>query len=118
MIEVGKYNELVVKSKASIGLYLHDGQESVLLPARYVPEDVHPGDVMNVFVYLDNENRPVATTLKPYAELHDFAFLTVKDVNNYGAFLDWGIAKDLFVAYQEQRSEMEVGKKYLVYIFI
>jgi len=118
MVEVGKYNELVVKSKASIGLYLHDGEESVLLPARYVPEDVHVGDVMNVFVYLDNENRPVATTLKPYAELNDFAFLTVKDLNNHGAFLDWGIAKDLFVAYQEQRGEMEIGKKYLVYIFM
>jgi predicted RNA-binding protein (virulence factor B family) len=118
MIEVGKHNELVVKSKASIGLYLHDGQDSVLLPARYVPEDVHVGDAMNVFVYLDNENRPVATTLKPNAELNEFAFLTVKDVNNYGAFLDWGIAKDLFVAYQEQRAEMQIGKKYVVYIFM
>ena len=118
MIEVGKYNELVVKSKASIGLYLHDGHESVLLPARYVPEDVHIGDAMNVFVYLDNENRPVATTLKPYAQLNDFAFLKVKDLNDHGAFLDWGIAKDLFVAYQEQRGEMEIGKKYLVHIFM
>ena len=118
MIEVGKHNELVVKSKSPIGLYLHDGHESVLLPARYVPEDVHEGDVMKVFVYLDNENRPVATTLKPYAELNEFAFLTVKDVNQHGAFLDWGIAKDIFVAYQEQRAEMEPGKKYLVYIFM
>jgi len=118
MIQIGKYNELVVKSKASIGLYLHDGHESVLLPARYVPEDVHAGDVLNVFVYLDNENRPVATTLKPFAEINDFAFLTVKDVNQHGAFLDWGIAKDIFVAYQEQRTEMEVGKKYLVYLFM
>jgi len=118
MIEVGKYNELVVKSTASIGLYLHDGHESVLLPARYVPEGSHIGDVMNVFVYLDNENRPVATTLKPHASLNEFAFLTVKDVNRHGAFLDWGIAKDLFVAFQEQRAEMETGKKYLVYIFM
>jgi len=118
MIEVGKHNELVVKSKSSIGLYLHDGHESVLLPARYVPENVHEGDVMKVFVYLDNENRPVATTLKPHAELNDFAFLTVKDVNQHGAFLDWGIAKDIFVAYQEQRTEMEIGKKYLVYLFM
>ena len=118
MIVVGYHNELVVKSKASIGLYLHDGHESVLLPARYVPENVQVGDVMNVFVYLDNDNRPVATTLKPLAQLNDFAFLMVKDVNQYGAFLDWGIAKDLFVAYQEQRTEMEIGKKYLVYIFM
>jgi predicted RNA-binding protein (virulence factor B family) len=118
VIEVGKYNELVVKSRASIGLYLHDGDESVLLPARYVPENIHPGDVMKVFVYLDNENRPVATTLKPYAQLDDFSFLVVKDVNQHGAFLDWGIAKDIFVAYQEQRTEMEVGKKYLVHLFM
>lgn len=118
MLEVGKYNELVVKSKASIGLYLHDGAESVLLPARYVPPDAKAGDVLNVFVYLDNENRPVATTLKPHAVLGDFAFLEVKDVNQHGAFLDWGIAKDIFVAYQEQRGEMEIGKKYLVYLFM
>jgi predicted RNA-binding protein (virulence factor B family) len=118
MIQIGKHNELIVKSKAAIGLYLHDGHESVLLPARYVPQDVHVGDVMNVFVYLDNENRPVATTLKPYAELNEFAFLTVKDVNQHGAFLDWGIAKDIFVAFQEQRTEMEIGKKYLVYLFM
>jgi predicted RNA-binding protein (virulence factor B family) len=118
MIDIGKYNELIVKSKAAIGLYLHDGDESVLLPARYVPENVQTGDVMNVFVYLDNENRPVATTLKPNAQLGDFAFLKVKDVTSHGAFLDWGIAKDIFVAYQEQRTEMEIGKKYLVHLFM
>jgi len=118
MLEIGKYNELIVKSKAAIGLYLHDGHESVLLPARYVPENTAVGDVMKVFVYLDNENRPVATTLKPNAELGDFAFLTVKDVTSHGAFLDWGIAKDIFVAYQEQRTEMQTGKKYLVYLFM
>ncbi len=118
MIDIGKYNELIVKSKAAIGLYLHDGDERVLLPVRYVPENTNVGDVLNVFVYLDNENRPVATTLKPYALLGDFAFLTVKDVTAHGAFLDWGIAKDIFVAYQEQRTEMQIGKKYLVHLFM
>ncbi|CAN5595273.1 S1-like domain-containing RNA-binding protein [soil metagenome] len=118
MLDIGKYNELIVKSKAGIGLYLHDGDESVLLPARYVPEGAQPGDVLNVFVYLDNENRPVATTLKPNAQLGEFAFLTVKDVTGHGAFLDWGIAKDIFVAYQEQRTEMQIGKKYLVHLFM
>lgn len=118
MLNIGKHNELVVKSKSAIGLYLHDGDESVLLPNRYVAEGIHTGDVMNVFVYLDNENRPVATTLKPHAVLGDFAFLTVKDVTDHGAFLDWGIAKDIFVAHQEQRTEMQPGKKYLVYLFI
>jgi uncharacterized protein len=118
VLDIGKYNELIVKSKAAIGLYLHDGDESVLLPARYVPETARVGDVMNVFVYLDNENRPVATTLKPNAVLGDFAFLEVKDVTAHGAFLDWGIAKDIFVAYQEQRSEMRPGQKYLVHLFM
>jgi len=118
MLNIGSYNELVVKSKATIGLYLHDGDESVLLPARYVPQDAKVGDVLNVFVYLDNENRPVATTLKPNALLGDFAFLKVKDVTQHGAFLDWGIAKDLFVAHQEQRTEMQIGQKYLVHLFM
>jgi predicted RNA-binding protein (virulence factor B family) len=118
MIDIGKYNDLIVKSKAAIGLYLHDGDESVLLPARYVPAGADTGDVLNVFVYLDNENRPVATTLKPHAVLGEFAFLTVKDITAHGAFLDWGIAKDLFVAYQEQRTEMQIGRKYLVHIFM
>ena len=118
MIDIGKYNDLIVKSRAAIGLYLHDGDESVLLPARYVPADAKIGDVLNVFVYLDNENRPVATTLKPHATLGDFAFLMVKDVTSHGAFLDWGIAKDIFVAYQEQRAEMQIGKKYLVHLFM
>ena len=118
MLDIGKYNELVVKSKSSVGLYLHDGDDTVLLPNRYVPEGINPGDVLNVFVYLDNENRPVATTLKPHAVLGDFAFLMVKDITQHGAFLDWGLAKDLFVAHQEQREEMQIGKKYLVHLFI
>ena len=117
-MEIGKYNELKVKSKAAIGLYLTDGTDDVLLPVKYVKEGTGVGDTLDVFVYLDNENRPIATTLKPYACVYDFVFLTVKDVNEHGAFLDWGIAKDIFVSYEEQRSEMEKGKKYLVYIFI
>jgi predicted RNA-binding protein (virulence factor B family) len=118
VLSIGKYNELTVKSKSAVGLYLHDGEESVLLPNRYVPEGVNPGDELKVFVYLDNDNRPVATTLQPHALLNEFAFLTVKDVTRHGAFLDWGIAKDLFVAHQEQRVEMETGKEYLVYVFL
>ena len=118
MIQIGKYNELTVKAKATIGLYLTDGQEDVLLPKKYVPEGTETGDDLEVFVYLDTDNRPVATTLKPFACVEDFAFLTVKDVNEFGAFLDWGIAKDIFVSYAEQRGKMIVGEEYLVYLFI
>ncbi len=118
MIEIGKHNELEVKSKATIGLYLTDGEDDVLLPVKYVPYGTEVGDKLEVFVYLDNENRPVATTLKPLATVGDFVFLTVKDVNDHGAFMDWGIAKDVFVSYAEQRGDMVVGNKYLVHLFI
>lgn len=118
MIEIGKYNRLRVKSAATIGLYLSDGEADILLPIKYVPEGISSGDFLDVFVYLDNENRPIATTLKPKACVGDFAFLTVKDVNAHGAFLDWGIAKDIFVPYAEQRTGMVKGGKYLVYLLI
>lgn len=117
-MELGKYNRLEVKTRSEIGVFLTDGHSTVLLPCRYVPESCEIGDELDVFVYRDNENRPVATTLKPNAEVGDFAFLTVKDVNKHGAFLDWGIAKDLFVPYAEQRAEMNIGQQYLVHIFI
>jgi predicted RNA-binding protein (virulence factor B family) len=118
MIEIGKYNRLEVKTSSPIGLYLTDGRDDVLLPKKYVPESTEVGDEMEVFVYLDNENRPIATTLEPNAYVDDFAFLKVKDVNEFGAFLDWGIAKDIFVSYAEQRVEMSVGEYYIVYIFL
>jgi len=118
MIEIGKYNELRVKSKADIGLFLTDDIDDVLLPIKYVEEGTHIGDMLDVFVYLDNDNRPIATTLKPFACVGDFAFLTVKDVTAHGAFLDWGIAKDVFVSFSEQRDEMKPGEKHLVYLFI
>ena len=118
MLAIGKYNELEVKSKATIGLYLTNGSDDVLLPVKYILQGTEVGDTIEVFVYLDNENRPVATTLKPFATVGDFVFLTVKDVNDHGAFMDWGIAKDVFVSYAEQRGEMVVGNKYLVHLFI
>ena len=118
MIEIGKYNKLRVKSTSTIGMYLNDGETDILLPGKYVPEGTSTGDLLDVFVYLDNENRPIATTLKPFACVGDFAFLKVKDVNAHGAFLDWGIAKDVFVPYAEQRTGMVKGEKYLVYLLI
>jgi predicted RNA-binding protein (virulence factor B family) len=118
MLEIGQYNQLTVKSKSPIGLFLSDGEDDVLLPVKYVPENTQEGDSLNVFVYLDTENRPIATTLKPFACVDEFAFLKVKDINEYGAFLDWGISKDVFVSYQEQREPMEAGKRYIVFLFI
>jgi uncharacterized protein len=118
MPDIGQYNTLEVKSKTDIGLFLSDGREEVLLPRRYTSADMKVGDRIEVFVYLDNENRPVATTLRPYATVGDFVFLEVKEVNEHGAFLDWGIPKDVFVPYSEQRDEMVAGREYLVYLFI
>ena len=117
-MEIGQYNELKVKSKAMIGVYLTDGAEDVLLPKKYIDEMPEEGDEMRVFVYLDNDNRPIATTLSPNAVVGDFTFLEVKDINHHGAFLDWGIAKDLFVPYAEQRADLKIGKEYLFYVFI
>jgi predicted RNA-binding protein (virulence factor B family) len=117
-MDIGKYNYLEVKSKSPIGLYLTDGQDDVLLPKKYVPEGLEEGDELEVFVYLDNDNRPIATTLEPFACVDDFAFLTIKDVNEFGAFLDWGISKDIFVSYAEQRGTMAVGEQHIVYLFI
>jgi len=117
MIEIGKYNELKIFSKTEIGLYLGDGVDNVLLPTRYVPVGTEVGQSLEVFVYLDNEDRPVATTLKPLALLDEFAFLKVKEINQFGAFLDWGIAKDLFVPHSEQRNPLLAGESVLIYVF-
>ncbi|MEP7169142.1 MAG: S1-like domain-containing RNA-binding protein, partial [Bacteroidota bacterium] len=116
-MEIGKYNELIVLTDSPIGLYLGDGIEEILLPKRYVPGKIEIGDKLNVFVYLDNGNRPVATTLKPFAIVDEFAFMTVKEINEHGAFFDWGIDKDLFAPYSEQTEELQSGNEYIVYIY-
>jgi predicted RNA-binding protein (virulence factor B family) len=117
MVEIGKYNTLEVLKNTPIGLYLGDGSEEVLLPKRYVPEKIKIGDKIKVFVYLDNENRPVATTLQPFATVDEFAFLRVKEINEHGAFFDWGIDKDVFAPYSEQTGELKTGHNYVVYIY-
>lgn len=118
MIEIGKNNELTFINKTNAGLYLTDGKDEVLLPYIHVPDGIEVGDTLNVFVYLDNENKPIATTQKPLAYVGDFAYLTVIDANEHGAFMDLGIAKDIFVPYMEQRVPMEIGEQYIVYIFL
>lgn len=119
MIEIGKYNDLEILRETSIGLYLGDEEgEDVLLPNNYCPETYEIGQKIRVFVYLDNEARKIATNMIPKILLHEFAFLQVSAVEKVGAFLDWGIVKELMVPFKEQRQRMEVGRWYVVYMDI
>ncbi|WP_313807620.1 S1-like domain-containing RNA-binding protein [Flavobacterium sp.] len=118
MIEIGKYNTLKIARDTKVGLYLSDGETDILLPNKYVPENFQIGDELAVFVYLDHEERPVATTLEPYIFLNEFALLRVNYTNKFGAFMNWGMEKDLFVPFKEQARPMEQGKRYLVYMYI
>ncbi len=115
-IELGQFNTLEVVKEVDFGMYLDGGEEGeILLPSRYVPEDCKIGDELNVFIYLDNEERLVATTLTPLVQVGQFACLEVAWVNQYGAFLNWGLMKDLFAPFSEQKMKMQVGKKYVIY---
>jgi uncharacterized protein len=116
MLKIGRYNDLVVEKRVDFGLYLETDEESILLPQKYVPEDVNIGDTLEVFVYTDSEDRPVATTLKPNGILGDFVFLEAKDVTSFGTFMDWGLEKDLLVPKSEQQDKMVPGKKYITKI--
>lgn len=118
MIEIGKYNTLKIDRDTKVGLFLTDGKEDVLLPNKYVPKVFEIGEEINVFVYLDHEERPVATTLQPYIFLNEFALLRVNYINNIGAFMDWGMEKDILVPFKEQARPMEQGKRYLVYLYM
>nr|WP_320036804.1 S1-like domain-containing RNA-binding protein [uncultured Bacteroides sp.] len=118
-IELGKFNVLEVVKTVDFGVYL-DGEEEgeILLPTRYVPEECNIGDFLNVFLYLDNEERLIATTLTPLVQVGEFACLEVSWVNEFGAFLNWGLMKDLFVPFREQKMKMLVGKKYVIHAHI
>lgn len=118
MINIGKYNTLKIVRETQVGLYLSDGETDILLPNKYIPREYEIGEELIVFVYLDHEERPVATTLEPYIYLDEFALLRVNYVNKFGAFLNWGLEKDLFVPYREQARPMEVGKRYLVFMYL
>ena len=118
-IRLGDYNRMTVVKTVDFGVYLDGGEEGeVLLPARYVPDGCKEGDELEVFVYLDNEERLVATTQTPLAKVGDFACLEVSWVNEYGAFLNWGLMKDLFCPFREQKMKMEKGKSYIVHVHI
>ena len=118
-ILLGQKNRLKAAWKVDFGMYLEgDDEGKILLPTRYVPEDLEVGDEIDVFVYLDNEERRVATTLEPKAMVGDFAYLEVAWVNEFGAFLDWGLMKDLFCPFREQKKRMEVGRSYIVHVHL
>lgn len=118
-IKLGEYNRLTIVKTVDFGLYLDGGDEGeILLPSRYVPKDYQIGDELDVFLYLDSEERLVATTEKPLAQVGDFAYLEVAWVNEYGAFLHWGPMKDLFCPFREQKMRMEIGESYVVFVHI
>lgn len=124
MIEIGKYNTLTILRDTKVGLFLGnpdvdpDGIHDILLPNKYVPKVFEIGEKLTVFIYLDHEQRPVATTLEPYILLNEFALLRVNYVNQVGAFMDWGMEKDILVPFKEQARPMEKGKRYLVYLYM
>ena len=118
MIKIGEYNTLKVLRKVEFGIYLDDGAEGILLPKRFVPGNVRPNDELKVFLYHDSENRVIATTQQPKGSVGDIVSLKAVTVTNQGAFLDWGLMKDLFVAKSQQLVGMREGNYYLVKIYL
>lgn len=119
MIQLGQINTLEILRETDHGVYLVDEENNeVLLPNRYVPESFRIWDKIDVFVYLDNEERPVASTDFPYVKRDDFALLRCSQVTDYGAFLDWGLVKELFCPFKEQAFPMKKGGWYLIYCFL
>ena len=117
MIALGKYTELKILRKTSVGFFLGDEEgEEVLLPNKYCSENMKPEEKLKVFVYRDSSEKKVATTLIPKISLHEFALLEVSSVSGVGAFLDWGLEKELMVPFREQRQKMEEGRWYIVYL--
>lgn len=119
MIHIGKTNTLTILRDTSVGMYLGDNEnQAVLLPKKYILPEFKTGDELEVFVYKDSEDRLIATTLKPYAEVDQFAFLEVTGVSKVGAFMDWGLEKDLFVPFKEQKHKMAEGYSYVVFVYL
>jgi uncharacterized protein len=124
MIEIGKHNTLTILRETKVGLFLGnpkidpEGKNDVLLPNKYLPNKFEIGEEIAVFIYLDHEERPIATTLEPYIFLNEFALLRVNYTNQIGAFMNWGMEKDLLVPFREQARPMEQGKRYLIYMYM
>ncbi len=121
MIQIGKYNRLRAVRQTDNGVYLTDreGTQEVLLPNKFIPEEgLEEDQYLKVFIFKDSEDRITATTAEPKIKLHEFACLQVREVNNVGAFLDWGLEKDLLVPFKEQPGRMSVGGWYMVYLYL
>ena len=118
MIKLGDYNTLTILRRADQGLYLEGDEQSgdILLPNRYIPEGAKIGQALEVFIYLDQDERLIATTEHPLAKVGEFAWMECAWVNEYGAFLKWGLMKDLFCPFREQKQRMEMGNSYSVYV--
>ncbi|MDA8895901.1 S1-like domain-containing RNA-binding protein [Bacteroidia bacterium] len=118
MAEIGQYNLIKVSRMVDFGLFLDDEEDGdILLPKRYIPAGTKVGDMLKVFVYLDSEDRIIATTETPKAQAEQFACLDVIEVNRVGAFLDWGLPKDVLLPFREQKKEPKVGDKVFVFIY-
>ena len=119
MVKIGKHNKLAIVREVDFGIYFHDEKlGDILMPKRYLPETWAIGDELEVFIYLDSEDRLIATTEKPFAEVDEFATLEVIATTAFGAFLNWGLVKDLLVPFREQKKRMNVGEKHLVFIYL
>ena len=120
MFSIGHYHTLKIDRLTPPGLFLTDesGSEDVLLPNKYIPEEYAIGDMIEVYVYLDHDERPVATTLKPFIELDSFAYLECTAVSKIGAFVDWGLEKELFIPFAQQARPMKRGSWYIVYMYL
>ena len=117
MIKLGDYNTLKIVKRVDFGLYLDGGDDGeILLPSRYVPEGAKVGQKIEVFLYLDQDEKLIATTLRPLAKVGEFAWLECAWTNEYGAFLNWGLMKDLFCPFREQKQRMKKGERYYVYV--
>ncbi len=119
MVKIGDYNTLRVVKEVDFGIYLDGGEDGeILMPSKYIPEGTKPEDEIEAFIYSDSEDRLIATTETPLAKVNEFAVLKVKAVNKFGAFLDWGILKDLLVPFREQKADMLEGQYHIVYIYV
>ncbi|MGB5271691.1 S1-like domain-containing RNA-binding protein [Eudoraea sp.] len=119
MIELGNYNTLKILRETDVGLFLGDDDvDDLLLPLKYVPDEFNIGDDISVFCYLDHEERPIATTLKPLIKRNTFGWLKVAEVNEFGAFMDWGLEKHLLVPFREQQTKMIEGESYVVFCYL
>ena len=117
-MNVGHYHNLKVDRITPPGAFLTDGEEDVLLPTKFIPRGTKVGHWVHVFVYRDSEDRIISTTQKPHATVNEFAYMKVKDSNKFGAFLDWGIDKDLLVPFREQKNNLRKGQWALVFLYL